>query len=245
MRRTLVVLAAVVVAGTNGWILVSAWGNRSEARGGAIQLTERELRLPFAMGESTVLWLELEWDSLSVSPDHRRMPKWLDAAKLQQLGFDCQVALTDPGAGRHYRSLRAAMVYFVFEFEGDAWKEAPADRKRQTRLFVVDAGRVPERLRETYSDSTRYVVMRGLVSVVFQSRGSDGKPLTEPRLSGRIGTVFPEQIFVSRPHVELLADLRERLGPTRDQADGKPRYVAAVSWGRNYEPWVSGVERIE
>ena len=192
------------------------------------------------------MFLELDWDSLSTAPERRRAPPWLDVAKLAELGFDCQVPVTHSDARRHYRSMRTALVFLVLEYEGDAWKQAGSDRKRETRLFAIDAGRDPRRLREKYADTTRYIITRGLVSLSFQERrNSDGKRLPQPRLQGRIVAVLPDRIFVPLPHSKVLEDLRHRGGSSRDRVEEGPRFAATVSWGRNHEPWVSGVRLIE
>ncbi len=245
MKRATVLAAAGVVIAANAWVLISVSRNRSDERGGTVELTERELRLPARIGESTAMFLELDWDTLSIRPDHRRAPRWLDVAKLAELGFDCQVAVTHSDARRHYRSMRTALVFLVLEYEGDAWKQAGSDRKRETRLFAIDAGRDPRRLRETYADTARYIVTRGLVSLSFQERSiPDGKRLPQPRLQGRIVAVLPDRIFVPLPHSKVLEDLRHRGGSSRDRVEEGPRFAATVSWGRNHEPWVSGVRLI-
>jgi hypothetical protein len=247
MKRAIVLAAAGVILAANGWLLISVSRNRSDARGGTVELTERELRLPARSGESTALFLELDWDTLSISPERRRAPQWLDAAKLAELGFDCSVAVTHPDARDHYRSMRTALVFLVLEYEGEAWKQASPDRKQKTRLFAVDAGRNPHRLREKYADATRYIITRGLVTLRFQERTiPEEERLPQPRLQGWIEAVLPDRIFVPLPHSKVLEDLRDRGGSSEDRflVEEEPRFAVTVSWGRNHEPWVSGVRQL-
>lgn len=244
MKRAIVLAAAGVILAANAWLLISVSRNRSDAPGGTVELTERELHLASRSGESTAVFLELDWDTLSISPEHRRVPQWLDAAKLAELGFDCRVAVTQPYAPVYYNSLRTALVFLVLEYEGEAWKQASPDRQRKTRLFAVDAGRHPHRLREKYADTARYIITRGLVTPRVQERsipGEKGPP--QPRLQGWI-EVLPDRIFVPLPHSKVLEDLRHRGGSSHDGVEGGPRFAVTVSWGRNHEPWMSGVRRI-
>jgi len=247
MKRAMVLAAAGVILAANAWLLISVSRNRSDAPGGTVELTERELHLPSRSGESTAVFLELDWDTLSISPEHPRAPQWLDAAKLAELGFDCRVAVTRATVRNYYRSMRTALVFLVLEYEGEAWKQASPDRKRKTRLFAVDAGRHPHRLREKYADTARYIITRGLVTLRFLERGIPGeKGPPQPRLQGWIDAVLPDRIFVPLPHSKVLEDLRHRGGSSQDRffAEGGPRFAVTVSWGRNHEPWMSGVRRI-
>ena len=245
MKRAIVLAAAGVILAANAWPLISVSRNRSDAPGGTVELTERELLLPSRSGESTAVFLELDWDTLSISPEHRWEPQWLDAAKLPELGFDCRVAVTHPDARKHYRSMRTALVFLVLEYEGEAWKQASPNRKRKTRLFAVDAGRHPHRLREKYADTARYIITRGLVNLRFQERSiPEEKRLPQPRLQGWIEAVLPDRIFVPLPHSKVLEDLRHGGGSSHDGVEGGPRFAVTVSWGRNHEPWMSGVRRI-
>ncbi len=141
--------------------------------------------------------------------------------------------------------MRTALVFLVLEYEGNAWKQARSDRKRETRLFAIDAGRDPHRLREKYVDTARHIITQGLVSLSFQERGiPDGKRLPQPRIQGRIVAVLPDRIFVPSPHSKVLEDLRHRGASSRDREEGEPRFAVTVSWGKNHEPWISAVRRI-
>ena len=249
MKRALVLAAAAaVVLASNAWVLISARRNQTDARGGAVELTERELRLPPMIGDSTAILLELKWDAYSSAPEDEkspqwlRLPEWLNAAKLAELGFDCSWPVTNPDARDHYSSLPSALVYLVLEYEGEVWKSARPDRRSKSRLFAVDAGRDARRLREKHTDTARYIITRGVVKLFFQERDfRDETPLAQPRLRGRIETVLPHQIFVPPPHNKALLSLRRRGDRPQEQDDKEPRYAVAVSWGHDYEPWVRGV----
>lgn len=244
MRRVLVLTAVAVVLAANAWTLIAAWRNRSAPSGGTVELTERELRLVEVPWESTATLLELRWDVVSDPPEDRGPPAWLDAAKLAELGFDCTVPVDSPGARAHYASAPPAVVFLVLEYEGDAWRQAPPDRRAKTRLFVVDAGRDARQLRDRYPDPERHVIARGVVRLSVQRRRpADGVRLARPRLQGRIETVLPSRIFVPQPYSRALEEFRHR-GPPGPEREEQPRFAVTVSWGSNYEPWVHGVRRL-
>jgi hypothetical protein len=239
MKTSLLAAAGVIVLVANGWAILGSWQNRREPRGGTVELTERELRLQRMPGESTVTVVRLEWDSLSDNSNRHR-PQWLDQEKLAELGFDCSVALTDPIARQHYASMPAAEMFLVLEYAGDAWRKADSQGKTRSRLFVIDAGRDCSRLREKYSAEAGFILARGIVRLWLQDWSEDGRTrLTVPHLHGVIEGILPAQIFVPRPHSDLLAPFRRRDLTWNDETE--PRFTARVSWGADFEPWIKSV----
>jgi hypothetical protein len=245
MKRIMILVAGTIVLLTQASALISVAQNRRDTRGGTIELTERELHLPRADSESTAIFLELEWDTLTAPEDRRRAPLWLDAAKLSALGFDCQLPMTHPQAAAYYKSIAARPVFVVLEYAGQAWKKAPPDRRRQTRLFAIDAGRKAHRLREQYPDRNRFIIVRALVGLIYQDRSvPDYKLLPQPHLQGRIDRIMPNQVFVPLPYNKTLQGLRGRDDAGQDQHENAPRFAATISWGRRYEPWVTAIRRL-
>ncbi len=242
MKRLLLLAAVALVLLANARALIAAWQNRREPRGGTVELTERELRLEPMPGESTVTLLRIEWDALTDTPRDQRQPRWLDERKLTELGFDCSLSATNPTAGRHYGSLPAKPVFLVLEYEGEAWREARPQGKTTTRLFVVDAGLDVSRLRERYADRTRHILVRGLVRPFLQEReGPDERRLAEPRIRGWVQGLLPDQVFVPRPHNRVLRLFQSHEVSGREESEHEPRYAVTVSWGANYEPWVTAI----
>jgi hypothetical protein len=245
MKRVLVLSAVAVVLVANAWVLIAARRNQSDQSGGTVELTERELRLVQVPWESTATLLELRWDVVSNTLQGRGPPAWLDAKKLSELHFDCTVPVDDPSAKEHYTSLPPASVFLVFQYEGDAWRQARGDREPTTRLFVVDAGRDAPQLRDRYPDPKAYVIARGVVRLSYQEYSiPDHVRLATPRLQGWIQTVLPNQIFVPQPYSRHLEGFRHRGPQAPERAEEEPRFAVTVSWGSNYEPWVRGVRRL-
>jgi len=241
MKRRNVGIAAILIVLANAWALVSVWLNRADAPGGTVELTERELRLERVSDESTVLFLEIEWDTLHSTFRGRRDPDWLDAAKMAELGFPPQPTLA-PTNDEHHRYRRyTAPVYAVLEFEGEAWRQAPSDRRQSTRLFAIDAGRDPQVLRERYPDPIRHIISPALIQSFLERRTSPEGERLQPRLRGSLRHLLPPRIFISRPHCSVLANLPERDRDFDQQPAGDPRFTAIVSWGTDYAPWLREV----
>lgn len=242
MKRALVLAAALVVLVANTWVVVSSLRNRAAAPGGTVELTERELRLLPAVGDSTAVLLNLRWEVAATEPDDDGAPAWLNAVKLEELGFDCSVPAASPHARDHYDSVPSALLFLVLEFDGDAAKKAGHDRG--SRLFVVDVGRDASQLRAKYPDTARHLITRGVVKPFLKDRTRlEGRPLPQPRLSARVHAVLPNLIFVPPPHHVLLQGLKRHPDFEGQKANPEPppRYVVALSWGTRYEPWVRSV----
>ena len=245
MKRAMVLAAAAVVVASNVWTLNLAKRNRSDATGGTVELTERELALPPMSGDSTAMLLELKWDVHSTAPEDRRSPEWLNAAKLTELGFDCHVPVTRPDARDHYAAMSTALVYVVLEFEDVAGQTDGRDQGLTTRLFAVDAGRDARRLREKYPNPARYIITQGVVRLSWMDRSiRNGTPLAQPRLRGWIETILPDRVFVPHPYNKALQSLRRRGTRTEPKSQTGPRFAVTVAWGSRYEPWVKGVRML-
>lgn len=246
MRLFLIITAAAIVVISTLWVTLSARLNRNEAPGGTVELTERELGLPPAMGDSTALLLDLKWRAPSSIARNTRSPDWLTTGKLTELGFDCRVPVTSPIARDHYDATPPILVFLVLEYEGQASKTALPDSHLNTRLLVIDAGLDPQSLRAKFPDLARHIITRGVISIQYKDRSmEDRSPLPEPRLGGWINSIVPGQIFVPPPFSQSLQALR-RKGPLHgNKAAEEPRFVVTVSWGSRYEPWVKAVRLLK
>ena len=113
---------------TNTVVLAGVAYNRSGEPDVEITLTEREVPVSFgAFGrrdEDTGLAVRLRWQSPNMrwrSYRHESGPAWFDQAKLEALGYDCSIPLSNPDAGLYYDRQLSREVYVVLEYEGQAW----------------------------------------------------------------------------------------------------------------------------
>ena len=243
MRRVCLTAAAGVVVLANGWGVLQAWRNRSEPRGGQLELTERELGLQSMGTESTATVLRLNWSVRTRGDEEYGPAAWLDTNKLVELGFDCSVPVDSLSARHHYTSMPSRPVFLALEYEGAAEQSADAKAKAGSRLFVVDAARDIQSLRERYPNYRRHIICRGLVRLGFQDRDRRaGTPLSPPRLEGWIEGLRPGELSVPLPYSRLLGSLRRaEFEGGNDRQPKEPRFAVRVCWGADYEPWVEGV----
>jgi hypothetical protein len=104
-----------------------------------------------------------------------------------------------------------------------------------SKLYIIDTGLNPEELRQKYPDRSRYMIVAGRISVVYQ--GSD----TSQAYAGFISGIDITEIHVpleSRPVLDNLP------APDTDYQYSygyPPRYAVTLAYGRRYEPWVVDV----
>jgi len=140
-----VAVAFGLIVVTNLVILAAAGWNRSGEPEAELSLTEREVAMPATrQDEDTGLELSLlmtheppgvvrrtarwrRYELPSVNYD------WLDRAKLLELGFRVDLDPTHPDAAERYSQAMARDVYFVVEYEGEAWNRWISGRDEQVR----------------------------------------------------------------------------------------------------------------
>ncbi|MDH5666868.1 MAG: DUF4824 family protein [Nitrospira sp.] len=115
---------------TNAVVLAGVAYNRSGEPDVEITLTEREVPVSLGTGgpndEDTGLALHLRWQSPNMrwhSFQHESGPAWFDQAKLEAVGYDCSLPLSDLDAALYYNRQLPREVYVVLEYEGQAWAD--------------------------------------------------------------------------------------------------------------------------
>lgn len=243
-RLGLVLAAGLLIVASNLVALYLTGQNRVEASGGVVELTENELELAPVVGDSTVVLLELKW---RVPLGDRRFwnsPEWFTVERLAELGFDCHVPATDPGAREFYRAMLPVPACVVLDVKGVPPRDESNGRSGKG-VVAIDVGRDASRLRDKYKDFTRYIIASGVVSLAFDDGpDSDGGSRRPPRIRGRINQVVPELIFVPHSHSAALLSLRSRSDSREDSSNREPRYAVTVSWGTHGEPWVRQVRML-
>lgn len=108
----------------------------------------------------------------------------------------------------------------------------------QSRLFVVDAGTDPQRLRESYSDASRFIVARGVVKLAY--RNENGRAWA----TGQIDAISVDEVHVPLEHRLALEQIIQQDKPS--QGEGKPpRYQVELLYGSRYEPWIGAIRPLE
>jgi hypothetical protein len=241
MRRSLLLSAAGVVLLANGWSLWQAARNRGEAVGGTLNLTECEVPLQAVALESSVTLLRLNWKVEKTDTHPERQPAWLDTHKLAELGFDCSVPLSNPGAARHYGAMPSRRVFLAMEYEPVSSEVMTRPRQNRTGLKVVDAALDPSELRAHYADPGKNVICRGLVRLNLRRHDHDGALLSPPRLEPWIQAICPSEVSVPEPVNRPLLTLHRTVSEAESSPTTEPRFAARIFWGRNYEPWVEEI----
>jgi hypothetical protein len=255
MKFRLPIFAIVLVVVVNAFVLAGAAWNRAGEPEAVLELTERELALPYVRGFRQ----ENSGIALRIHRPHQTFD-WLDDDKLRTLGVEPEDFSRDPH-DRWQRSYRE--VHAVLEFDGPAFQEllnarreeveskiragegnqAHRDRLRQSvaemeksesRLVVIDAGLDPEALRSRYPDRNQYAIVEARLSLHAGVRRGDDVP----RLQSRIGRLSLQQVYVPRRFHAALETATE--SERRRQFD-PPRYQVELRWGRRLEPWVTNI----
>lgn len=207
---------------TNAVVLAGVAYNRSGEPEVEITLTEREL--PVALGtfggrdEDTGLALHLRWQSPNRrwhSDRHESGPTWFDQAKLEALGYDCSIPLSDPDASLHYDRQLPREVYVVLEYGGHAWADWLKEWERDLAFTAVqvstgkDSQKDLDRHREVYERLPKTAARLVAIDV-----GNDAGQLRQR---------------YSEPHRFIIARAQVRLALVREgKSESGERYPASL-----------------
>ncbi|OGR31307.1 MAG: hypothetical protein A2005_06920 [Desulfuromonadales bacterium GWC2_61_20] len=271
MKRRELLGALALVLGINILVLAGVAWNRSAVEA-ELTLSERELPLERYRDpdDNSGVALHLDWHQWQ-----GEWP-WLDRAKLAELGFAVErIAASDHAYERHVTARRGYVVLELAgpawaahqrkqqeeidkiaanlaagkidakQAESARW---PLDGELAvgSRLFAVDAGPDPARLRQRYPEGSRYLIAAarfGLRAYALSPNVSD-KDAASP---GFIEEVLVDTLHVPRAlQASLLAlPSQRRLSVGYRYYDGQqmptPAYEARVKWGRRLEPWLEAV----
>jgi hypothetical protein len=293
MRKYGLLAAIALLVLVNIIVLAGVARNRAGAPEAAIELTERELSHSLYRGtadkENTGISLHLDWNEYPVYSKflHRNSRgfkyDWFDQAKLEAVGFDCGMLLTDARAELHYEKILPKKAYAVLEYEGiawDAWREREQqdladvvekankgavsqkdlkeaqeeyehELKTHSRLFAVDAGSDPARLRQQYPDNKRYLIMPAKVRLSYdRNYNVDAKKSGPPKLTGYISEMLVDDIHVPKTMRAVLDALASKntSQPESYYSYGinkqEPRYKVTLNYGKRYEPWIADIRPI-
>jgi len=268
-----------IIIATNLIALAGVAYNRSGQPEAVIELTERELAMPYRYGmfkENTGLGLRikcrLEGNSYYGYGNCNGLPKWFNREKLIELGFELE-PLQDKSTGRYALEKELPRkTWLVLEYDGAAYHRAlvkaeqalnaqqqlldnnpnkeefnkrvkkakkilEGERLYYSRLFAIDVGAHKTRLRDSYPDTNRYLIMQALIKPIWRGNGKDGE------WKGRITQLLINTINVPLEHRAVFELLEDRQN-NRNRGKLLPRYKVTFAFGRRGEPWVVGVEKI-
>jgi len=260
MKHASIIAAAAVVVLANALALIHAARNRSDEAQAEITLTARELTYDRDPNDSGValdlrvlscLWWTLKPEEIEA--------RCLGKTKLQELGFDCSVAPSDPKAESFYARQIPRTGFVALECDGAGWQSwlesyrqgtltrpGPAGdldivRRTSSRLVVIDAAHSAGALRARDPDRSRILIVPAVISLSFTPALQASGERPAARLTGYVREI-PSEIHVPRPFSNGFRGLPQT---SRDEKREAPLYRVRLRYGSLLEPWVTGVEFVK
>jgi hypothetical protein len=274
--RGLFLAGLALILGTNVLVVAGALGNRRGTPEARVTLTERELALPgYRREENSGLALQVDWRILGeASRDdgfngHWGSPAWLDAAKLEALGFRT-AELRERSREGTYKQPLSREVFVVLEFDGAAHREA-LERAEAARFRAAEAcpagcadkdkgealKAAESRLaRERVSASRLFAVDAGLDAARLREAYPDrARYIITPgivdvwrqardQLRGHITRLSVSAVHVPLEFTAVLEGF-PTITPNAGKPPPPPRYAVDLAVGRRLEPWVQNIRRLD
>ena len=277
--RGLFSLCFVILAATNIVVLSGVAWNRSGKAEAQIALTERELQLPYRVHEeNSGLMLKLAWRALGKDehegnyPDWKT-PVWLNADKLEELGFDIKRHLVSNDKINYYKEPYPKEVFIVLEKDGEPYRKAVERAEiiieKERSIFNSNPGdkrlhenfeRAEKRLnREIISQTRLFAIDAGLDPIELRKKHKNrtrfiitkglvkiGYSYNKKKneVSGFISRLSVASIYVPLEHRQILDSIISQKKSKKIEF-GPPRYEIALAYGRRFEPWVVSVKPME
>lgn len=158
-RINLAIIAAALLLLVNVIVLAGAAYNRSGEPIANLQLTERELSLPYYRAynkkENSGLALRLNW---KVAPDFSEKssynryslsnytnPNWLKENKLKELGIDIEKAKANKNDSRYgYQSIDSEEVIVVLEYDGESFQKILKNAENDIKQYRTGVKKSPD-----------------------------------------------------------------------------------------------------
>lgn len=120
----------------------------------------------------------------------------------------------------------------------NAEKRLERERITESRLFAVDAGLDPKKLREKYNDRTRFIITKGLVKPRYDY-GNKKKDVI-----GYITKLSIESIHVPLKHRQMFDAILVK-DKSKQNEIRRPRYKVDLAYGSRLEPWFVSVRQMD
>ncbi len=126
-----------------------------------------------------------------------------------------------------------------------------ASMRLASRLFAVNAGPDPQKLRDLYPDRQRYLILPAEIgaTVHWETKAEDSERVLT--LTGQINRILTDVIYVPQKYHALLIGLPndERIYPGNYyyNLDDKRRvhYQARLMVGKRFEPWLADIIEVD
>src|SRR5207248_2515885 len=134
--------------------------------------------------------LTLRWVAANVNYSPALSPQDVEAhtlfnqSKLEELGFECRLAPSDPKADAYYSRRSARTGFVALEYDGPAWQSwielrerlepspgpgqkraADYERESGSRLVAIDAGRDADAVRARHPQTSRVLVLPAVIRI--------------------------------------------------------------------------------
>jgi hypothetical protein len=264
----------IILIAVNAIVLAGVWHNRSGTPDAAVELTERELTMSPIDKENSGVSLRLDWggygyrelkwfdrDKLAFVGFDCSIPVGSADAEIRYgkaLSRKTFVVLEFEGKAweawqalelKRFEDMEAKII------KGEKARNDLSKAKKQfawelvadSRLFPVDVGNDPKRLREMYPDRSRFIITPARVRLHYNGAVREYGKLMEPAsLKGSIEEVLTDTVRVPRDKQGLLRSLASKDNYWRhnvydeetNEKPKPPRYKVLLNYGRRYEPWV-------
>jgi len=265
----ILIAGLTIIIVTNVVALAGVAYNRSGEPDAVVELTERELSMPYRYGmddENTGL-------GLNINCRNCWSPDWLNEEKLIELDFELQPLQEISEWRLDYDKTLPRKVYLVLEYNGAMHQRAVANAEKELAEKQVQLATDPnseefkdsveyaenELNNEQHHNSRLFAIDAGLDSTRLRNAyadtsqyilmqalirpGWDYNEKEEKEWKGTITELLINTINIPLEHRAVFEPL-EALEPRYDQDDKSPRYMVRVAFGKRSEPWVIGVEGI-
>ncbi|MDY0117466.1 MAG: DUF4824 family protein [Sulfurimonadaceae bacterium] len=251
LQKRLFYLSILFVLVTNVFIFIHIYNNRADEPTSHTYLSLRELyHSDHKNWENSGISLRI----LFRSPPYAGAT-WLDEKKLREIGFSSNELYKSEKRGQnikkelfivleqnankyqeslqkfHNEVLQAKALYedkkdrqSKNKYE-DAEHSYNNEKTRPSRLFAIDAGQTYEQLRHKYSDTNRYIIVKGIIQVIDENK------MTR---RGIIRELSRSNIYLPK---KLHKDFLQKYNHKQDENEE----FIEVKYGTLYEPWISGM----
>jgi hypothetical protein len=121
-----------------------------------------------------------------------------------------------------------------------------------SHLVAIDAGRDASKLRDQYTDRSKFIITPAVFRISLQFVPNKKNPhiSTGPYLSGWLYRISIPTIHVNSDYRSFfISDIKSHtkiyLPRNKPLSDLEPRYQVTLNYGKRYEPWIADVKKLK